>query len=337
MEGVIDQKRQQAVGIYRIELPTPFAVGTVNSFLILEENERVLVDCGPRYEPAETALLSALEQHGVRPEELTALVLTHGHVDHVGMAGFFQGKGVPVYSHEAVSTWLEPEGKWMTYRRDFFEHLYKECGMPGDVLVRALEEYSIYHRWNDRSVVDVSLRHGQVFEPLPRFQVLQVPGHAQAAIALWDESSGELIAGDQLLPKVSSNALIEPVMNAQRGADAQRTKSLLQYRQNFQELRELYIKAVFPGHGPIFEDAYGLIEKRLSDQEKRRERFLEILVERGESSAYELAITFFPRHQDQTSLILSETLGYLDWLLEDGAVSTTVKSDGVVYWLPRHH
>lgn len=329
------QTKRQAVGIHRIEMPTPFAVGTVNSFLILENNERVLVDCGPRYEAAQAVLLGALAEFGLKPEDLTALVLTHGHVDHVGLAGFFQSRGVPIYSHQAVGTWLEPEGEWTNYRRDFFERLYKECGMPEEVLHRASQEYSIYRLWNDWSVVDVSLENGDVFPVIPRFQVVYVPGHAQAAIALWDAENGDFIAGDQLLPRVSSNALIEPAMEARTGAEAKRTKSLLQYRENFRQLRQMDLGTVYPGHGPIFDDAHSLIDKRLADQEKRRQRFLNLLRERGESTAYILATTFFPHHQDQMSLIISETLGYLDWLLEDGAVTTSIDSDGVMHWIPK--
>lgn len=329
---MIHQEKRQSVVIHRIELPTPFVVGTVNAFLILENEQRVLVDCGPRHEETQSVLLYNLQELGLAPQDITALVLTHGHVDHVGLAGFFQSHGVPVYSHHEVNTWLELEGKWTDYRRNFYEKLYKECGMPEKIVNQALQEYSLYRLWNDRSVVDVPLANGSVFPPLPRYRVVYVPGHAQAAIALWDEETGDLIVGDQLLPRVSSNALIEPVLDAESGELAERTKSLIQYRENFRELKKLKIEKVYPGHGAVFDDAYSLIDKRLKEQEKRKGRFLQLLKERGESTAYELAVSFFPRHQDQTSLILSETLGYLDWLLAESAVQTVRDTTGVLHW-----
>ncbi|OFW75178.1 MAG: hypothetical protein A2201_00995 [Alicyclobacillus sp. RIFOXYA1_FULL_53_8] len=326
------QERRQGVEIHRIEMPTPLAIGSVNAFLIVEGDERILVDCGPRHEATQTALLSGLQQFGLNPEDVTGLVLTHGHVDHVGLARLFQSHGVPIYSHPDVNTWLNPDGEWVNYRQDFYHRLYRECGLPTEVLGRTLQEYSIYHSLNDRSVVDVHLEDGKTFPVLPRFRVIYVPGHAQAALALFDEENGDLIVGDQLLPRVSSNALIEPRLDAQSGSEAERTKSLLQYRENLQTLRTYPIRRVHPGHGETFEDVHALIDQRLTDQETRKARFLRLLQDSQPCTAFELATAFFPRHSHQTSLILSETLGYLDWLSADGSVMSSAGDDGIVRW-----
>jgi hydroxyacylglutathione hydrolase len=64
-----------------------------NAFLLLGERA-VLVDagapqdCGP--------LLEQLRDHGVAPDELALLVLTHGHADHTGAAATLAAAGVPV-------------------------------------------------------------------------------------------------------------------------------------------------------------------------------------------------------------------------------------------------
>ncbi|GMA52437.1 hypothetical protein GCM10025857_37940 [Alicyclobacillus contaminans] len=54
------------------------------------------------------------------------------------------------------------------------------------------------------------------------------------------------------------------------------------------------------------------------------------------ATAFELATTYFPRHLHQVSLILSESLGYLDWLEADGDVRTQVDETGVVHWYSAH-
>jgi len=329
---LIRQEQRQAVAIHRIEMPTPFAIGSVNAFLIIEGDQRILVDCGPRYEAAQAALLSGLKESSLAPEDVTALVLTHGHVDHVGLARLFQSRGVPVYSHRDVNTWLNPDGEWVNYRQDFYDRLYRECGMPSEVRERTLQEYSVYHLLNDRSVVDVHLEDGAVLPVMPRFRVIYVPGHAQAAIALFDEENGELIVGDQLLPRVSSNALVEPTLDAKSGREAERTKSLLQYRENLKTLLTYPIRRVYPGHGAEFEEVHALIAQRLADQETRKDRFWRLLQDIQPCTAFELAVAFFPRHSHQTSLILSETLGYLDWMLADGSVVSRAGADGIVRW-----
>lgn len=64
-----------------------------NAFLLLGERP-VLVDAGA---PGDTeALLGQLRGHGVAPEELALLVLTHGHADHAGAAATLAAAGVPI-------------------------------------------------------------------------------------------------------------------------------------------------------------------------------------------------------------------------------------------------
>ncbi|MCF8563649.1 MBL fold metallo-hydrolase [Alicyclobacillus tolerans] len=332
VEEVLSQDQKQTLTIHRIELPTPFPVGPVNAYLLISNQQVVLVDCGPKTDEARQALLQGLSDVGFQPKDITALVLTHGHIDHVGLTAMLREQGVPVYAHPEVATWLDAEGRWSTYRGEFFERLYNEMGMPAEVRERALKELSLHRDWTDQSVVDVPLEDGGVFPPLPDFRVLYVPGHAQAAIALYREDTGEFVVGDQLLQNVSSNALIEPKLNAPRGSAAKRTMSLIQYRQNLKFLATLKTNQVFPGHGDIFTDAAGLIAKRLREQTRRRDQFYEMLKTSGPCSAYGLATRYFTRHRNQASLILSETLGYLDWMKEMGWIQEQTGDDGIAYW-----
>lgn len=72
----------------------------VNAYIIEDDDGITLVDAGlPRMWPM---LHIALETLGRRPEEIKALVLTHGHFDHVGYAARVQREwNVPVYVHQA--------------------------------------------------------------------------------------------------------------------------------------------------------------------------------------------------------------------------------------------
>ncbi|SFU98839.1 MBL fold metallo-hydrolase [Alicyclobacillus macrosporangiidus] len=322
----------QTLRVHRLELPTPFPVGTVNAYLVEDGDRRVLVDCGPRWGPARDALEQALEEAGVRADALSAVVLTHGHVDHVGQSGAFARLGVPVYAHRGVEAWLQPGGASDDYRSAFFRRLHRMMGTPEPELERCLKELFLMSKWNDRSVVSHPLREGDVFPLMPDFEVLEVPGHAQAAIALWNRKAGIFIGGDQLLPHVSSNAFIEPEPGHERGDLAPRTRSLLQYRESLQQLRRLDLGTVYPGHGDPFDHPGALVDRRLREQERRRDQFFDLVQAHPGATAYTLANTYFPRHRDQLQLILSETLGFLDWLEAEGRVVSETNADGVVQW-----
>lgn len=319
---------KQTVEIHPIELPTPLPVGTVNAYVLMGEDQVVLVDCGIRFEPAWQQLLDALKALRLSPSDVTALVLTHPHVDHVGWAGRLQAAGARIYAHADAAPWLNPESRFHEDRQRFYKHLYTRCGMPQEDRDRALQEFSFLLRLTDRSVVDEVLAEGDTFPPLPQFRVLHVPGHAQPAIALWNEETGDLIIGDQLLPHISSNAIVEPTESGLRRHDGRdRTRSLVQYRENLKALRELGARRVFPGHGRVFDHANELIEQRLREQMRRRDQLLDLLRRLGPCPAYALATTYFPRHRHQASLILSEVLGYLDWMAVQGLAEERAEED----------
>ncbi|MDQ0188407.1 MBL fold metallo-hydrolase [Alicyclobacillus cycloheptanicus] len=325
------------LAIHQIELPTPLPMGPVNAYLVLSGDSKVLVDAGIRTPDAKSQLFAALRAFDIAPSDLSGLVLTHGHVDHIGWTSAFRAEGVPVFAHPGVADWLHPGGAWDDYRSAFFRALYHQMGMPEEAQALADRQYFLMSQLTDRSVVDVPLQAGSAFSLLPGFEVLYVPGHAQAAIALWNPETGDCIIGDQLLPRISSNAVIEPQPGAPSGDAARRTPSLIQYRDNLTALRALPIQTVYPGHGAPFTDAKALIDQRLAEQVERRNEMIDLLKQLQDppATAYDLAAAYFPHRLDQPPLILSETLGYLDWLAADGLVQSTPDDHGVYRWTVR--
>src|SRR3979411_2733714 len=71
-------------GIHRLAIPTPFAVGRVNCYLI-EDDPLTLLDTGPNSATSLTALEAAFNAHGHRVEDLERIVVTHQHIDHIGL------------------------------------------------------------------------------------------------------------------------------------------------------------------------------------------------------------------------------------------------------------
>ncbi|MBO3085659.1 MBL fold metallo-hydrolase [Cellulomonas fengjieae] len=70
----------------------------VSCYLVEEDGRLLLVDAGlPAMWPQ---LAGALREHGRRPQDIAALVLTHAHFDHTGVAARVQAElGLPVWAH----------------------------------------------------------------------------------------------------------------------------------------------------------------------------------------------------------------------------------------------
>jgi hydroxyacylglutathione hydrolase len=73
--------------------------GNVNAFLV-RGRKAVLVDTGiPGFGPK---ILAALAKNGVGPSDVSAIVVTHGHIDHFGAAAYLrQALEAPIIAHRA--------------------------------------------------------------------------------------------------------------------------------------------------------------------------------------------------------------------------------------------
>ena len=81
-----EQALEQAAlaGIHRFPIPTPFAVGRVNCYLI-EDEPLTLVDTGPNSGKALDELIARLAERGHELSDLELIVVTHQHIDHLGL------------------------------------------------------------------------------------------------------------------------------------------------------------------------------------------------------------------------------------------------------------
>ena len=79
------ERRAQDAGIRTLRLPTPFAIGRVNCYL-LEDEPLTLIDTGANSGKGLDELEHQLDEHGHSIEDLELLILTHQHIDHIGLA-----------------------------------------------------------------------------------------------------------------------------------------------------------------------------------------------------------------------------------------------------------
>ena len=314
--------------IHCLPVPTPFAVGRVNCYLV-DDDPLTLVDTGPNSGTSLTALEAALGEHGRRVEDLERIVITHQHMDHIGLAQILADRsGAEVCALEALAPWLARYRDGMEADDAFAEDVMRRHGIPDDVVFALRAVTQQFRAWGASVQVTTPLPDGAALEFAGRtWTVLHRPGHSPSDTVFYDESSGELLAGDHLLKHISSNPLIARPLD---GDQTERPKALVAYLESLRATRALEVTTAWPGHGEPLTDHRAVIDERFRLHERRAAKIAGLLA--GESmTAHEIAIALWGNVAvTQAYLTLSEVLGHIDLLLADGAVREEQGADGVV-------
>jgi glyoxylase-like metal-dependent hydrolase (beta-lactamase superfamily II) len=306
-------------GLHRLSIPTPFLVGRVNCWLI-EDDPLTLVDCGPNSGKALDELERALAAHGRRVEELELIVVTHQHIDHIGLVDVLARRsGAEVAALDLLVPYLGDYRRAAELDDEFAVALMLRHGIPADVVQALRAVTSAFRGWGSGTAVTRPLAHGARLELRDRaLTVLHRPGHSPSDTVFWDERRELLLGGDHLLAHISSNPLVaRPLDGADEGA---RPQALRAYTASLRATRELPARIVLSGHGDPVTDHRALIDERFALTERRAAKILRLLGEET-LTAYELAQRMWGNVAvTQAFLTLSEVLGHLDLLCAEGVV-----------------
>ncbi|MCF6408351.1 MBL fold metallo-hydrolase [Pseudalkalibacillus salsuginis] len=315
----------QTSNIHCITLPTPFAVGDVNVYLI-EDEKLTLVDTGPKTKEAWEAFLTQINKLGFGVSEIEQVVLTHHHPDHVGLSDYLKDNGTTFIGLAYNEPWLRQDPEFLDHHDAFYLKIYKEMGIE-KFHEKAMKQIRGYLAYSCSINIHTIVKEGDRIAGLPGWIVIETPGHAQGHLSLLSEKDGIMIGGDHLIQHISSNALIEPPPIGVQ----ERPKTLIQYRNSLRKLLDLKVNTVYPGHGNPVVHPKDLIKERLMKQEERAKDILNLIID-PPLTGFEICQKLFPSiFLKELGLTMSETLGHLDLLDSKELVQITEKN-GVLYF-----
>src|SRR4051812_45786855 len=192
--------------IHRLAIPTPFAVGRVNVYLI-EDDPLTLVDAGPNSGTSFDELTRGIAALGYSLEDIELVILTHQHIDHLGLVGIVAShSGADVAAIDVAVPFVEGYSDAAAADDAFSLDLMLRHAIPQDV-ARALQSGSAAFRaWGGKAEVTRVLRDGDEMGFRDRsLRVLFRPGHSPTDTVFLDPERRMLIAADHLLKHISSN------------------------------------------------------------------------------------------------------------------------------------
>jgi glyoxylase-like metal-dependent hydrolase (beta-lactamase superfamily II) len=323
-EEALEQARD--AGVHRLRIPTPFAVGRVNCYL-LEDEPLTLVDTGPNSGKALDELERQLSALGHSLEDIQLVILTHQHIDHLGLVEIIAGRsGAEVAAIDVVVPFVENFGDDIELDDRFAADLMLRHGIPEDVVIALRSVSRSFRAWGAKADVSRPLHDGELLEFRDRaLEVQHRPGHSPSDTVFWDSEREILLCADHLIAHISSNPLISRPLDGSE----ERPRALMTYIESLRRTRELPARILLPGHGDPITDHRALIDERFAHHKRRAERILGLISERPRT-AYEIAQELWGNVAvTQAFLTLSEVLGHVDLLEEEGRVGEVEDGDVV--------
>ena len=300
----------------RLELPTQFGMKTVNTFLLKGE-ENVLIDSGEHSPATWDALQTGLGEANLQIEDIDRILITHAHVDHIGMAArVAEVADAEVWVSDKCKDWaLNPHELFRTRGKVISQTLEKLLGKEKyEALSPMLYSFSddMQSLWQpvpeDRIHIFPHSGHLQL-AGIP-WEVHYVPGHSHTQSCFFHRDSGTLLSADMLLRITPT-----PVIEDTEGSDV-RNRSIFQLLDSYESLLQLPIDRVFPGHYEIFDQAHEVIDLQVGRIHLRKEECL-TLIQAGNQDFLSL---YSQMYQGPSLPAVNMLVGYLDLLESEGKI-----------------
>jgi glyoxylase-like metal-dependent hydrolase (beta-lactamase superfamily II) len=315
-----------APGILWLRMPLPFALNHINLWLIDDGPTWTAVDTGfalPETREAWQRIFAA--ELGGR--KIGRVIVTHFHPDHIGLAGWLT-------EHWQAPLWIT-EKEWLHARMMSRDGNEDSARLRHDFAHRAgldVEEAAIfaerqggyrrgvpsvppsYHRIGEGSVIEIGGRD---------WRVIIGEGHAPEHACLYCAEAGVLIAGDQILPRISPNISVQ--------AHEPAGDPLARYLASLKKLRKALPPdlLVLPSHNLPFRGVHTRIDELAAHHHARCAEVI-AACQRPHSAA-ELMPILFKRRLDrhQTGFALGEALAHVHYLIGQGEIARATGDDGV--------
>lgn len=311
-----------APGVYWLRMPLPFVLNHINLWLLEDGDGWTIVDCGFASDDACECWECIFANHlGGKP--VKRVMVTHFHPDHIGLADWlcerfqvtpWMTKSEYLQAHnvrnrtssfdaESLRDLMTRHGldaprlHWIEAR----EHLYPR-GVP--TVPRA------HQRMRDRDLIRIGAH---------TWRVIVGHGHSPEHASLHCEKLGVFIAGDMLLPRISTNVSVWP---AEPEADP--VGDFLDSLTHYAALQAHTL--VLPSHGLPFYGLHARVEALREHHRGRLERLLKACAT-PQCATDVLPVLFDRKFEDHHLLFaVGEAIAHLNHLMHRGALRRTVEN-----------
>ena len=267
-------------------IPVPIPANPLRYVLVyaFELDDGVaIVDAGWNTDDAWSALTDGLTEAGGSISDVRAVLVTHIHPDHYGLAGRVREEsGAWIGLHPDDAAMLEARyiqtDDLLARMRVFLE----DAGVPA----RQLPDLNMASMMIRDQVMmaepDVMFEDGRPVDvPGWDLRTVWTPGHSPGHVCFYSERNRLLLSGDHVLPRITPNI----------GVHTQQFPNPLgEYLESLLKIQNLVVEEVLPAHEYRFADLQGRLDDIITHHAERLAEIERLIDEHPGATAWDLSV-----------------------------------------------
>ena len=242
-----------------------------------------IVDAGWDTDEAWASLSSGLEAAGGSASDVRAVLVTHIHPDHYGLAGRVrEASGAWIGLHPADSGMLESRYGDTDDLLEAMGHFLADSGVPEDRLPDLAFASMVMKSMVTMAKPDVLFEDQKIIElPGWNLRTIWTPGHSPGHVCFYSAEERLLLSGDHILPRITPNI----------PAHAQQFPNPLgDYLESLAKVRDLGTDEVLPAHEYRFADLPGRVDEITAHHADRLDEIAEVVRRHPGSNAWQITL-----------------------------------------------
>jgi glyoxylase-like metal-dependent hydrolase (beta-lactamase superfamily II) len=224
---------------------------------------------------------SQLAEIGASIQDIHTVILTHCHIDHMGMVPRLKKmQPIQVYLHLKDLELMRIRYTGVDNFVPMTDRFLQTHGFPANELTPP--EFQLPMPDDMHTIVpDVLMRGGDKLTVGDyHFSVIETPGHTPGHVAFFEAEHRFLISGDMLLPTIATNAAfhVQHIENPLR-----------LYLNSLESLRVLDFDTVLPGHEQVFTNPRARIDELVRNHAQKAGVILNKMADGQSKTAYQVS------------------------------------------------
>ena len=333
-------KVRQIQEVYQIKIDVPFAVKFVCLYLFEIDDQKVLIDSGLNMGNWSKIFLSTLNDLGYNIQDIDYCLITHMHLDHIGLVRTLKRKNKKIkiimndITHQILQWETNDEnlGELKQQAKEVANMMIK-YGLTDDYGKKIVQFFTFWPRYLRYQKPDMIVHDGDTI--LNDLEIIWTPGHSFGHICVFNKEKKYLFSGDHILSRITPHIgnFIVPITLSEEYAGYNFENILHHYLKSLDRIDELNAEIIFPAHQEIIFNPH---ERILAIKEHHRNRLSEIsrVIKNNPKTPLEISHIYFGVDLDELNSYMasSEVLGHLIYLENEGKVQKIQKNGKIYYY-----